>query len=331
MDVIDVSNSGPQHEHVCSARASRHAGSWHLARPCLTFCCPRPCLLRAVGVGTACAKQDRGFLSCVRDGTPGIARQCICISRSENMQQCLGGCLPQLRASLCPDDHFHPTDSKYVQYSASRKPLQSIDGAYVINLSRRPDRLQRFMANSSFSRESVHVFDAFDGQALKWSSGIETLFGTNKFNDARGMIGCALSHFAIWRHIATTENEFHAIFEDDAIFVEDFVAQWNARHSYALPFDADLVYLGGVLESNREHYGSAVQPLNKLFARHRATNFFTHNLDAVPSGGAGRLLLRMAPPMGACSRPARGTLPCCRSPSVHVGHMVGRDGVNSYE
>jgi len=187
-----------------------------------------------------------------------------------------------------------------VQYSASRKPLQSIDGAYVINLSRRPDRLQRFMANSSFSRESVHVFDAFDGQALKWSSGIETLFGTNKFNDARGMIGCALSHFAIWRHIATTENEFHAIFEDDAIFVEDFVAQWNARHSYALPFDADLVYLGGVLESNREHYGSAVQPLNKLFARHRATNFFTHNLDAVPSGGAD-------PAATAATQPATST------------------------
>ena len=57
---------------------------------------------------------------------------------------------------------------------------------------------------------------------------------------------------------------------------------------YAAPFDADLIFLGGVLPSNRNHLPKAVDPINKLFARHRSTNFFTHNLDdidGVPTQG----------------------------------------------
>ena len=65
----------------------------------------------------------------------------------------------------------------------------------------------------------VHVFEAFNGQDLTWSSGLQTLFGKNHFNDARGIIGCALSHFAVWRHVAETKDEVHAIFEDDALYV----------------------------------------------------------------------------------------------------------------
>ena len=37
---------------------------------------------------TTCAKNNAEFLECVRDGVPGISRQCICIGRNDAIQQC---------------------------------------------------------------------------------------------------------------------------------------------------------------------------------------------------------------------------------------------------
>ena len=196
--------------------------------------------------------------------------------RSEVFLACLGTCA-ELLPSICPDPgDWTPSDSKYLAYSGSVRPFAGVDGSYVINLKRRDDRLAGFWARSGLAPQRVHVFEAFNGVELSWSSGLTTLFGTNLFNDARGIIGCALSHFALWRHIAETADEVHIIFEDDAVFADGFDDAWRTRYSYALPAAFDVTFLGGVLPSNRASHAEATEPWNKLFATHKETNFFNH-------------------------------------------------------
>ena len=121
-------------------------------------------------------------------------------------------------------------NSNFLQYSGTTQPLLGIDGVYVISLKRRSDRLDRFFSNSTFQRSDVHVLDAFDGQQLEWSDGLRALFGSNAFGSRRTVIGHALSHFVLWRHIATTKNQFHLILEDDVVFPDGFKDLWNTVH-----------------------------------------------------------------------------------------------------
>jgi hypothetical protein len=51
-------------------------------------------------------------------------------------------------------------------------------------------------------------------------------------------IGCALSHLALYRHIASTTNETYLILEDDAPFLrQDWVDVWNKEYYPLLPKD----------------------------------------------------------------------------------------------
>ena len=52
------------------------------------------------------------------------------------------------------------------------------------------------------------------------------------------VIGCALSHLTLWQHVASTVNQQHLIFEDDANFVEGFVDKWNSEYYYGWPTDS---------------------------------------------------------------------------------------------
>jgi hypothetical protein len=66
------------------------------------------------------------------------------------------------------------------------------------------------------------------------------------------------------------------VLEDDVKFGPNFATQWNERSAFALPADAELVFLGGVLPANQHRHTEAVTPINRLFASHDSTNFFNH-------------------------------------------------------
>ena len=78
-------------------------------------------------------------------------------------------------------------------------PLRNIEGIYVINLKRRPDRLETFFKGSGLSSSNVHVHTAFDGKAVtEWTAELETLFANNQFNSLAGAVGAAKSHYEVW-------------------------------------------------------------------------------------------------------------------------------------
>ena len=109
---------------------------------------------------------------------------------------------------------------------------------FVINLERRPDRLELFQKRLPKILESqVQCFRAVDGKKidpemaslsgetgegdLKMENLQNALVGTKKLN--RGEIGCFLSHSILWQKLLEEKTcEFYFIFEDDAVFEPDF-------------------------------------------------------------------------------------------------------------
>jgi|GEM_PF-177186 len=121
----------------------------------------------------------------------------------------------------------------------------------VLNLDRRSDRWEAFRARVDEAAGSIFLarcerFAAVDGSALDLTPEILHLFRGNDFNYRRGIVGCALSHVAIWREVATRADGACLIFEDDVKPGADFCGQlvelcgeFAEIHS-----DYDLVLLG---------------------------------------------------------------------------------------
>ena len=106
-----------------------------------------------------------------------------------------------------------------------------------MNLNRRADRLAKFKASSGLQEDEYHRFEAFDGKTLTWNDDIQRLFHSNRYGSSRGIIGCALSHYSLWKHIASTNGELHLVLEDDAEFVGGWIDKWNYEYYPSLPMD----------------------------------------------------------------------------------------------
>ncbi len=127
--------------------------------------------------------------------------------------------------------------SKFLRYNATSNPLSGISGVYVINLKRRPDRLETFKKLSGLTEDEFHLFEAVDGRTLSWTPQIARIFENNKFKSRASEIGCGLSHLQLWRHIASRKRGLHLILEDDAIFAPNWVKKWNKQYFPLLPHD----------------------------------------------------------------------------------------------
>ena len=106
----------------------------------------------------------------------------------------------------------------------------------MINLDRRPDRLDAFARAWPYSREGLTRVAAVDGRALGPADvGRLRLFKADKRGSLEypvGHVGAALSHLAVWRAVVAA-GEAHVaralVFEDDCRFsVDDFAAAWAA-------------------------------------------------------------------------------------------------------
>ncbi len=93
----------------------------------------------------------------------------------------------------------------------------------VINLKRRPERLAKFVKENNNNLISFRVFDGIDGKNLKPNFKLQKLFSTGDFSYRRGIVGCALSHIALWKELAMDNIcNMSLIFEDDAKLVDNF-------------------------------------------------------------------------------------------------------------
>ena len=117
---------------------------------------------------------------------------------------------------------------------------------FVINLKRRPDRLELFNKQCPFN--DVTVIEAFDGKNMKdEQSAIEKEVVTRFSRLDPGEIGCFISHLRIFNRIRRENLPYALIFEDDAIFCDNFLEKYS-KILEELPSDTDILYLGGRFE-----------------------------------------------------------------------------------
>ena len=116
----------------------------------------------------------------------------------------------------------------------------------VINLERREDRkknVEDTFGNVKF--QDYSFYKAVDGKTLKGDENIYNLFYGNDFGWRKGVIGCALSHYNLWKQLAEEkETRLYCIFEDDFVLREDFLENFKKCEDYMLHSDTDILFLG---------------------------------------------------------------------------------------
>jgi GR25 family glycosyltransferase involved in LPS biosynthesis len=117
---------------------------------------------------------------------------------------------------------------------------------FVINLKRRPDRLEIFNKQCPF--QDVEILYGFDGKN-PWSEPSyrekNMLYKLGKLKP--GEKGVFLSHMRIFKRIVSDNLSHALIFEDDAIFCQDFVSRFDIIQK-EIPLDATILYVGGRFE-----------------------------------------------------------------------------------
>lgn len=119
---------------------------------------------------------------------------------------------------------------------------------YVINLDRRPDRLNDFFER--YGSQDVKRFSAVDGiQKMKTSDFSESekqllKLGGWSLNYGAGAFGCWASHIKLWEELVDSKADMFVVFEDDSFFVSDFHEKLDFILSKVTP-EMDVVYFGG--------------------------------------------------------------------------------------
>lgn len=167
------------------------------------------------------------------------------------------------------------------------RSLKAVDKILFINLERRPERLAEFRRRFPFfASPKVERFQAVDGRELSAEPEIVELFRGNDHGYRRAVVGCALSHLAIWRRAIAQAWSTTLVLEDDAHFHPRFEELWSEAAPH-LPSDQELTYVGGKFSLDAEvPQESDVGP---HFVR-PTRQHFTTNAYLVSAAGAEKLV-----------------------------------------
>ena len=153
-----------------------------------------------------------------------------------------------------------------VAYLVMTRPLQlpaaAVTDAYVINLARNGERLERFTASFNAADLATSVglqrLDATDGREVDWaayvhSDAMDKMLEVERTGKRQGhpdltpgAVGCYLSHMRAWRRIADSGAPHGFVFEDDATLRPDAMARFETavRELREAGHEWDMVLLG---------------------------------------------------------------------------------------
>lgn len=154
--------------------------------------------------------------------------------------------------------------------------ITGISECSLINLKRRPDRLQRFSKDHNrWIVNRIKVVDAVDGSSLRLTPYIQRLFEGGSFGWKKGVIGCNLSHLSLWYGLAHSNQfiENMLILEDDVRFIKGWEKTLEEAMA-AVPPDFDVLYLGGILPPNKALWPKVRVPVNTWWDRIGENNAF---------------------------------------------------------
>ena len=163
-------------------------------------------------------------------------------------------------------------------FTVNKPFLPHIDEAYVINLDRRADRMEKLYTNNPELKDRALRLSAFEGKHIQMTPAIARLFKPHDFFWKKPILGCALSHLQLWWQLLHERPEInnYLIMEDDVKLQQGWEAKWLIASGY-IPEDADVIYLGGILPPNRQGFDTVKEKVNQYFSRVAPNNFFGQN------------------------------------------------------
>ncbi len=116
----------------------------------------------------------------------------------------------------------------------------------VINLDRRTDRWESFKKTATEAGlTDYEKYSAVDGKELRLTPDIKTFFRNNRFNWRRGIMGACMSHYNLWKELATSSDcEYYLIFEDDINLCDNFKEKLDMTISKIKKTTYPLLLLG---------------------------------------------------------------------------------------
>jgi GR25 family glycosyltransferase involved in LPS biosynthesis len=101
----------------------------------------------------------------------------------------------------------------------------------VINLKRREDRKNSVIENfKNANIENYEFIEAIDGNSLEITNDLIDLFKGNDFGNRKGVIGCALTHYKLWKELIESSDEYYFIMEDDFTLSSDFKSKLESTN-----------------------------------------------------------------------------------------------------
>lgn len=157
-----------------------------------------------------------------------------------------------------------------------------------INLERRPDRKEKItkLLDKVHLLEYCDFLKAVDGKELKCTPEIIQLFINNDFGNRRSFIGCALSHYNLWKELIN-DNKYnnYLILEDDIKLYNSSIKMGINKIFDMLNNDIiewDIIYLGHTIK-NLETY-------NKLYGQNKEFKLIPHLTNLTIGGIFGYLI-----------------------------------------
>lgn len=143
----------------------------------------------------------------------------------------------------------------------------------VINLKRREDRLKLVTEQLQNECLPFDVFEAVDGSQLTLTDEMKHMFKDNDFNYRRGIIGCALSHYYLWKELVKSNNKYYLIMEDDVKFCNDFRNKLSSIEKYL--HTKAILFLGyHMFEHNRKEHTRYLKESDRIIIDYLKKDLF---------------------------------------------------------
>lgn len=121
-----------------------------------------------------------------------------------------------------------------------------------LNLERRSDRKDKMIQTfKNSSIDNYEFYKAIDGSKLELTKEIYDLFKGNDFGNRKNVIGCALSHYNIWKELVNSDYDYYIVFEDDIELTSNFKKKLDMVLQNMSKNYNDLVMLGYIMYNNK--------------------------------------------------------------------------------
>jgi len=157
------------------------------------------------------------------------------------------------------------------QFDSIKTSYRSSTPIKIVNLERRTDRKEQTikkLAEAGISDENYEIIKAIDGLTLQPTYELKYLFRDNDFGNRKGVIGCALSHYNLWKRLLDDSmHDYYLIMEDDFTLCSNFkkhIETLKSNNEFSM---RDVVFLGySMFEKNRDYdiYNSVSEAVNVI-------------------------------------------------------------------